>query len=280
MAGKTQEQALQDAQEDLKKTVDEIGEILAKSGLYKDEEDPNKEPPMPPEGDGAAPEPPPAPPAENEAPPAPPAEDEQPPAPPAEGEQPPADPEAEKAEMAEQAKSFSDEEINMMIEVLQSELSNREGAAPPAAPEPPPAEKSMPEPMAELAKSMSALATSVESLVKSNATMAKEVESLKKSQAAAATARPTARVAAANTRDVQVRERVEPKVEKLSKSQAAKYIEGEIRKGNHKDWSMPGRDAMALVCAAREDTDDPTNSLDNVLARLREEGGIKFPNDK
>lgn len=141
-------------------------------------------------------------------------------------------------DLASMAAEMSDEELQMMVEVLQSELANRQGQGapegapapdagmPPAAPAAPaPEEKSLAMSMkseyAKMAKSIEALTATVEALTKATKPAAK----------------PAARPAAANRDNVQVLEKSTPAAStssKLSKSETENFLLGEMRNGNRK----------------------------------------------
>lgn len=226
-------------------TTKQINEVLAKSGyaLAKNDEE-NEMPPQESEVPDEAPAP--------EAAQAPEGEPEGQPedgAPAPEGEQegqPEGDGMAE--ELKAHAKEMSDEELEMLLQILMTEHESRsapsqegEAPAPEAAPAPEMpegAEKSMKEDMSKLSKSMETVVSAMEKI-------AKEVENLK-TKKPVASAKP-----AATNRPVQVLEKSDkptaskkPEGQRLTKSQTHDFLQNEIRKGNKSVDSGMAIDAL------------------------------------
>lgn len=150
----------------------------------------------------------------------------------------PAPEEPQEEDLAAMAQSMSDEELQMMLEILQSELASRQTEAP-AAPEasaPDALAMSMKEDMSKMAKSIEALANVVGTLAKSQA---------------AAPARPqTVSRPATTNRPVVVNKTPEaPKSSKLSKSETSNFLLGELKKGNKAVTS----EMVAAVAYVKED---------------------------
>lgn len=255
-----QERKPDQIQEELKKALDEVNEILAKSGYGElNKEDPATQP----GADSAepAPEGEPAP----EAAPAPEAEA----AP--EGEPAPEDGAGEdRGAMEAQAKELSDEELDMMLDILMAEKEQRHAggeAAPEGEPaaEPAPegeaAEKSMKSELKKLAKANKKLAKSVEAAVAAMSGMKQDVDALRKSQAAAPApqaaapapaAKPSTVTRAASTRSgeqVQVLRKSTEPTKRLNKSETIDYALGKLRGGD----KMVNRDVIAEINLARDE---------------------------
>lgn len=161
--------------------------------------------------------------------------------------------------LAEQAKQLSNEELDMMIEILMAEKQNR-GAEMQQEPEmSEPAEKAY-----NMKKEMGVMAKSMESLVNSVESLAKEVSSLKKTEIKKAVSKPAA------TNSVQVLEKsTSSKKEpaRLSKSESVDFLLSELRKGN----TIVNRDVIADFNLAKSDED-----LHN-LQKSMEKLGLTFP---
>jgi hypothetical protein len=207
-----------------------------------------------------------------DAPPAPPAggEGEMPPAPPAggEGEMPPGEGQPDQSqEMAQHVKELSDEELDMMLDLLMQEKEQRHagqqqdpGMAPGGAPAPgaPPA----PPVQDETMKSMK---SEFASLAKSIADLKGDLDSLKKSQSQVK--KPVVVTKPAATNNVQVLQKSEPTVEPLNKSDTIRFLETEQRRGN----KTVNTDMIATVNACRDDSD--LRSAQKEISKM----GIKLP---
>lgn len=266
----------------IKDTLDEVQEILAKSGygdMGKAEGDEQTPPPagaeggeMPPEagqgeagqGDAGGEMPPPAGAEGGEAPPA---------GAEGQGEDP-------AAQLAEQAKQLTDEELDHMIEALMSEKEARHGGEgqgegapmgaegqgeatgegeqmPLEAPSGDEAQKSMKSEFANLAKSMATIANAVGSLTK-------EVTAMK---AGKPTTKPTTTKPAVTSRQ-QVLEKSTPIKGRLNKSETSDFVLGQQRAGNRQITAMD----VAEISLSRNDQE-----LHAVQDRLAVNANVKFP---
>lgn len=252
---RTQEQVT----EELAKALDEVNEILAKSGYGEMRKE---DPAAAPGTDEMAPHAEPAPEAAPEGAPAP--EAPAPDAAPAEGQD-------DHAAMEAQAKELSDQELDMMLDILMAEKEGRHGAGEPGAegapaPEAPadgapaePAEKAMKDEFKKLAKANKRLAKSVEDAVAAMVGMKQEVEALKKSQPAPApapaqTAKPATVTRAAATTSSQatqvLRKSTEP-TKRLTKSETMDFAMSKLRQDGSK--SGVNRDVIAEINLSQND---------------------------
>ena len=218
--------------EALEKTMADINDIvaLAKSaGLAKAEDEDKMEKAEP--GEEEMPAPAPAPEASGEMPPAA-AEGE--PAPESEmmGEEGAPEGEAGQEESAEQhAESMSDEELDMMLQILSQEKEKRaaaqaapaEGAAPAPGEGSPEGQMqmSMKDDYAKMHKSMTEMSAQL-------AEVSKELAAVK--NAPKSNGKVTTKAAASNHKDVQVLEKSSPVAKRLSKSETIEFLQGQIRK--------------------------------------------------
>ena len=264
-------------QKELLDTVNEVGELLRKSGLAKAEDDEiGAVPPEHAEPDADQMGGPSDQDADNMPPPA--AEG----APAPEGEMPPEGaPEGqeggdEASEMASHAAELSDEELQSMLEVLMAEVEKRhagaqgaapEGAAPAPAPQGAPA-PAAPEPMAaSMKKEFASLSKSVAEIAEAVKSITGEVGTLKKSAAAQRQTTVTSKPSATTSRNVQVLQKSAEAKEKLNKSDTLQYLLSEQRGGNKK----VNTDMIATVNACQSDSD-----LANAQRDI-EKIGIKLP---
>jgi hypothetical protein len=254
---------------ELLQTIQEVGEILKKSGLAKAEEDEvgspdeaHAEPDADQQGG----------PSDQDAdnmPPAQPEGEAQPEGQPAEQ---PAQPEQgdEASEMAAHAAELSDEELQAMLEVLMAEVEKRHaGAGAEQQPAAQPAEQAPAQPEEEkLAASMkselSTLAKSVAEIAEAVKSLSGDVGTLKKSQSAKST---TVVTKPAATRNVQVLQKSEQAKERLNKSDTLNFLLSEQKNGNKRVNS----DVIATVNACRSDSDlhDAQKNIEKL--------GIKLP---
>ena len=259
-------------QAELLQTVNEVGELLRKSGLAKAEDDEVDAPPPPSDGHSE-------PDADNMGGPSDQDADNMPPPAPegtdAEGEQPA--PEGQEggddsAEMAAHASELSDEELQSMLEVLMAEVEKRHAGAQGAegpdgqAPAPQQAQAPAPEPMAaSMKKEFASLAKSVADIAEAVKSLGGEVGTLKKSAATQRQSTVTTKPAA--TRNVQVLQKSAAVKEKLSKSDTMDFLLSEQRNGNKRVNS----DMMATVNACQSESD--LSAVQKDIEKL----GIKLP---
>ena len=177
----------------------------------------------------------------------------------------------ERAAAEQHAAELSDDELQMMVQILQAEMEKRQASqgqegAPAAAPEAAPAapagnlERSIKAEFSKLAKSFQ---TEIESLKKSVGALKTENESLKKKMSM-----PVTKPVSMNGRAVEKKTAAAP--EKLNKSETVDYCLNLQRSGN----KAINSDLIAAACAVRSEED-----LDEVHSRIRY-AGIKFPNEK
>jgi hypothetical protein len=221
--------------EELNKTMADINDLLAKSSnLYKGDEEMSEQEQAPeqqaPEQEFAEGEQSPEAGQELEQ-----APEQQAPEAGQEGEQ--GSDEQWEAEMSQHAKEMSDEELDMMLQLLMAEKESR-GASQEQAPEqqapeaaqqeqefPEEAQKSMKEDFAKLTKS-------IDSVLEKIGKVSADVENLKKKPAATVT-----KPAASNPRKVQVLEKSATSngnkpVERLNKSETVEFLQNQIRQGS------------------------------------------------
>jgi len=182
-------------------------------------------------------------------------------------------------QLAEQAKQFTDEELDHMIEALMSEKEARHGGEgqgegapmgaegqgeatgegeqmPPEAPSGDEAQKSMKSEFANLAKSMATIANAV-------GTLTKEVTAIKTGKPAG---KPTTRPAV--TSRSQVLEKSTPVKGRLSKSETSDFVLGQQRAGNRAITAMD----VAEISLSRN-----PQELHAVQDRLELHANVKFP---
>lgn len=276
MANKTEAQL----QKELLETVQEVGELLKKSGLAKAEGDEVGDvPPEHAEPDADQMGGPSDQDADNMGAPAPEGDPSAAPAPegdPAAQGDPSAEGGDQSAEMAAHAAELSDEELQSMLEVLMAEVEKRhagaqgaegeQAGAPPAAPAAAP--QAAPEPMAASMKSEFAkMAKSVAEIADAVRSLSGEVGVLKKSSVAARQSNVTSKPAATGSRSVQVLQKSNEPKERLNKSDTLNYLLSEQRGGNKKVNS----DMIATVNACQSENELATAQKDI------EKIGIKLP---
>lgn len=252
--------------EALEKTMADINDIVAlakSSGLAKDTKEDDKMKKADPEEEQTPPAP-----APEEAP----AEEF---APAQEGEQAPAQempgdeqPEGEEGQGEEEtveqhAESMSDEELDMMLQVLSAEKEKRASAqtapeqAPPAQEGQGQLEMSLKDDYAKMQKSMNDM----------SAQLAKVTEELVSFKTPTKTSKVTSKVTASNTKDIQVLEKSSAVAKRLSKSETIDFLHGQIRKRN----PLVSSDVVADVNLAR--TDSELAAIQDSLAVK----GLEFP---
>lgn len=270
---------MSEVHEALKKTLADIEDMLAKSSSLQkaeDKKEEKKEDKMEKaEGDEqeqqapveqeAAPEAPAAP-AEM----APEAPAEQAPA--AEGQEG----EQSQEESAEQhASSLSDEELDMMLQVLMAEKEKRssaqsEGQEGQEQSQEAPAQEAQPEQMQMSMKDDYAkMHKSMESLVSMVTDLKAEVAASKAAPAAQkpAQAKTTSKAAASNLKDVQVLEKSTPVAKRLSKSETNEFLQGQIRKKN------PLVSSKNIVDLNYINSDEELHAMQDELTKK----GLEFP---
>jgi hypothetical protein len=253
-------------------TVDEIQELLAKSGWSMQKDDKMED------EAAAAPEAPAAP-AEEAAAPAMEGEASEeaatPPPPSPEGTELHAQGEPE--DMAAEAKALSDEELDGLLEVLMAEKEARMGAAggeAPAAPAAPAAEKpAMEAPAAEKSLQMSMkedyakMTKSIEIMANSMEKLSKEVADLK-SKPAQTSSKVVSKPVVTNSQQVLNKStEVEKTKARLNKSESLVFAEGELRKGNRLV------DSRLIAEINLSQTQDELNAIQDRLSLE----GLKFP---
>jgi len=242
-------------QKELLETVQEVGELLKKSGLAKAEDDELSEVPEESEDLGSND-------INNQE------EQVQDNIQPAPVDEQPA-PEGEEGDMSEEmashASELSDEELQAMLEVLMAEVEKRHAASGGANAEAAPAQE--PEPMAaSMKKEFSSLAKSVADIAEAVKNLNGEVSSLKKSSSEKKQTVITSKPANVN-QNVQILQKSNTPKEKLNKSDTLQYLISEQRNGNKKINS----DVVATISACK--TDEALAHAQKDLEKL----GINIP---
>ena len=256
----------QNIMQEIEAVVGEVQELLRKSGLdlHKDgeEDEAGQAEPAAAEGqesdaiaDAAAPESEEAPAPEQEAPEA------------AEGEAEDHEGLKEEADdsqgdLAAEAQSLSDEELEHLLEVLMSEKDSRgaqqapEAAAAPAAPAPAPAEKSMKEDYAKLGKSLESLAGAIEGLNKKVDALSQKPQS-----------KVVVKAPAANAQEVRVLHKSQPAAKRLTKSETIDFLHNQLKSGN----KLVDRNIVLDVVASK--SDEELHGVQDSLVKM----GIQLP---
>ncbi|MEM4379608.1 MAG: hypothetical protein QXL01_02845 [Thermoplasmatales archaeon] len=189
---------------------------------------------------------------------------------PAQSEQPSQEDEMSQEESAEQhASSLSDEELDMMLQVLMAEKEKRSSSQ---SSESQPETESHQSDEQKLEMSMkddyAKMHKSMESLTQIVSDLKNEIIGLKtgKVEKPASQSKITSKAAASNLKDVQVLEKSAPVAKRLSKSETLNFLQGQIRKRNPLVNSM-------LIAEVNLATEEEIPAIQDRLALE----GLEFP---